>query len=305
MTTDDDRIILREVGLRDGLQMTGSWPSTDAKLDWMRTEHRAGIKHFEVGSFLPHSRYSQFADMGALLAEGKVLEVRTSALALNDRGVADALASPVNEMVMVVSATEGHSQANARRSRAQAIDLLRHACQERTRAQSNVVVVAAIAMAFGCTLEGEVSVDTVLSLVEACLAAGADVISIADTVGVAAPRNIKALATAAQTLLDPSRIILHLHDTRGLGITNAVAAIDTGIRMFDASLAGLGGCPFAPGATGNIVLEDLAMLCQMQGLNTGIDVEGLLEARKILVRAMPEEAHHGALAGAGLPRWIK
>lgn len=302
MTMDEDRIVLREVGLRDGLQMTATWPSTDAKLEWMRTEHRAGIMHFEVGSFLPHTRYPQFADIEALLSLGKALDrACTSALALNERGVANALASPVNEMVMVVSATESHSQANARRSRDQAMDLIRHACRERVARQSDVVVVAAIAMAFGCTMEGTVPVSSVLSLVETCLMAGADMISIADTVGVAAPRHVKNLCDAAGTLLDPSRIILHLHDTRGLGMANAIAAIEAGVRMFDGSLGGLGGCPFAPGATGNIVLEDLAMLCEMQGLRTGIDLNGLLEARELLRLAMPGETLHGALARAGLP----
>lgn len=298
-----DRLSLREVGLRDGLQLVRQWPTTSAKLAWLEAEHCAGVRHFEVGSFLPAARMPQFADVRDVIAAvGRLDGARSAALALNERGIADALATDVDEIVCVVSATEAHSQANMRRSREDAIALVGKAVAARDAAGHRALVNTGIAMAFGCSISGSVAEADVLGLAEACLAAGADVIGIADTVGYAGPRHVGGLATAMTRLCGDQPFVVHLHDTRGLGLANAAAALDAGTRVLDASLGGLGGCPFAPGASGNIVFEDLAFLAETMGFRTGIDIAGLAEARAIAEREMPAERFAGAVTGAGLPK---
>jgi hydroxymethylglutaryl-CoA lyase len=298
-----DRITLREVGLRDGLQLVRQFPDTQAKQQWLQHEYAAGVRMFEVGSFLPVSRFPQFADVREMLSSVKALPgAHAAALTLNERGAEDALGSPVDEMVFVVSATEGHSQANTRRSRDQALALLARIAAMRDAAGSDApVLTAGIAMAFGCSIEGDVDPNEVLRLVDACLQAGADVVALADTVGYAGPRDVEKLAAAARKLAREVPLAMHFHDTRGLAIANAAAALDEGVRILDGSLGGLGGCPFAPGATGNVVFEDLVFLCETMGFDTGIDVEALAHARSVMAQAMPGEALFGALARSGPP----
>lgn len=301
------RITLREVGLRDGLQLVKQFPSTAAKIEWMRREHAAGVRHFEVGSFLPAARFPQFADVAEMIAAAGTLDgAFSSALTLNERGVADALQTGVDEIMFVASATEGHSQANTRRSRAEAMAMAaRVDAQRREGHARRPVFTVAISMAFGCSIEGAVDPREVLSLVESALKAGADVVALADTVGFAGPAQVTRLAREAQRIAGTVPIAMHFHDTRGLAIANCAAALDAGVRILDGSLAGLGGCPFAPGATGNAVFEDMAFLCQTMGYDTGIDVEALSAARAVLRRSMPDEPVHGALARAGLPKVLK
>ncbi|MCR4268902.1 hydroxymethylglutaryl-CoA lyase [Nitratireductor sp. ZSWI3] len=299
-----DRVSLREVGLRDGLQLVKAWPSTEAKRAWLRAEHAAGVRHFEIGSFLPASRMPQFADIREIIEAASQLDgARSAALALNERGAADAFDTKVDEVVCVVSATEEHSQANMRRSRQEAIDLVRRAVRMRDERGHHALVNAGISMAFGCSIAGDVQPDEVLRLTEACLEAGADIVGIADTVGFAGPRQVGALSSAMERLCGGA-FIVHLHDTRGMGIANASAALDAGCRVLDGSLGGLGGCPFAPGATGNVVFEDLVFLCETKGFRTGIDISALAAARSIPQEAMPDEQFYGAIARAGPPGMI-
>jgi hydroxymethylglutaryl-CoA lyase len=297
-------VSLREVGLRDGLQLVKSWPSTNEKRDWLVREHAAGVRHFEVGSFLPASRMPQFADVREMIDAVSQLEgARSAALALNERGVADAFETEVDEIVCVISATEEHSQANMRRSRKDAIELVRIAARLRDERGHNAVVNAGIAMAFGCSIAGKVDQAEVLRLAEACMEAGADIVGIADTVGFAGPRQVAELS-AAMERLSGGTFIVHLHDTRGMGIANASAALDAGCRVLDGSLGGLGGCPFAPGATGNVVLEDLVFLCETKGFATGIDLDALAAVRSVPEHAMPDEKFYGAIARTGPPRTL-
>lgn len=301
-----DRVTLREVGLRDGLQLVRTWPSTEAKKDWIARERRAGVRHFEVGSFLPASRMPQFADVRELVdAIDDMPETFSAALALNERGLDDALATNVDEVVCVVSATEEHSQANMRRSRDDAVGLVRAAVDRCAASGRKPLVNVGISMAFGCSIAGDVDPGEVLRLVEACLKAGADVVGIADTVGFAGPRQVERLARGALGLCGDRPLVVHLHDTRGMGIANASAALDAGVRVLDASLGGLGGCPFAPGATGNVVFEDVVFLCESKGFRTGIDLAALTAVREVPERAMPGENFHGALARAGLPPHVQ
>ena len=298
----DHRISLREVGLRDGLQLVKKFPSTAAKQRWMRDEYGAGVRHFEVGSFLPARTFPQFADVRDIVRTVAALPgTHGVALALNERGVNEALASGVAEVATVVSATEEHSQANARRSREEAIANVRRLCELRDASVHKPLVNAAISMALGCSITGPVDPNEVIKLVEKCLEAGVDFVAIADTVGYAGPRQVAELTRAVVKISGARPVCVHLHDTRGMGIANASAALDAGARILDGSLGGLGGCPFAPGATGNVVFEDLVFLCESKGFATGIDIEKLIAVRSILEAEMPNETLYGGLARAGLP----
>lgn len=298
----EGRVSLREVGLRDGLQLVKTFPSTAAKQRWIRDEHAAGVRHFEVGSFLPAKTFPQFADVREIVATVAALPgAHGVALALNERGVNEALASGVGEIATVVSATEEHSQANANRSRESAIANVRRLCELRNASAHRPITHAAISMALGCSIAGPVDPSEVLRLVDKCLDAGVDAVGIADTVGYAGPRQVGELTRAAVKLAGTKPICVHLHDTRGMGIANASAALDEGARILDGSLGGLGGCPFAPGATGNVVFEDLVFLCESKGFATGIDLDRVIAVRAILKEAMPNEPLYGGLARAGRP----
>lgn len=297
-----DRVTLREVGLRDGLQLVRQFPSTSAKLDWLAREHAAGVRHFELGSFLPPARFAQFADLPALLdAAAAMPGLFSAALTLNERGIENAIASPVDELVCVVSASEAHSQANIRRSRADSVALVARAAAARDAGAPGKLINAGIAMALGCSLSGAVDPDDVIRLAADCLEAGADIVGIADTVGYAGPRQVGQLCAAMERLCEGRPFIVHLHDTRGMGIANAAAALDNGARVLDGALGGLGGCPFAPGATGNVTFEDLVFLCETKGFTTGIDLEELIKVRAIAEAEMPDEPLFGAIARSGPP----
>jgi hydroxymethylglutaryl-CoA lyase len=299
----DNRVSLREVGLRDGLQLVKKFPSTAGKQRWMRDEYGAGVRHFEVGSFLPANTFPQFVDVREIVKTIASLPGGHGiALTLNERGVNEALASGVAEIATVVSATEEHSQANARRSREQAIANVKRLCDLRDASPHRPIVNAAISMALGCSITGAVDPKEVLMLVEKCLEAGVDFVGVADTVGYAGPKQVGDLTKAVVKMSGNKPVCVHLHDTRGMGIANASAALDAGARILDGSLGGLGGCPFAPGATGNVVFEDLVFLCESKGFTTGIDIEKLVAVRTILREAMPDETLYGGLARAGLPR---
>jgi hydroxymethylglutaryl-CoA lyase len=297
-----DRVILREVGLRDGLQLVKKFPSTAAKQGWVREEHGAGVRHFEVGSFLPPKTFPQFADVRDVVGTVASLPgAHGIALTLNERGVNEALASGVAEVASVLSATEEHSQANANRSRDQAIANIKRLCELRDASAHKPLVNAAISMALGCSIAGPVDPKEVLRLVEKCFEAGVDMVGIADTVGYAGPKQVGDLTRDAVRIAGSKAIFVHLHDTRGMGIANASAALDSGARVLDGSLGGLGGCPFAPGATGNVVFEDLVFLCESKGFATGIDIDKLVAVRSILRSEMPNEQLYGGMARAGLP----
>ncbi len=298
-----DRVSLREVGLRDGLQLVKKFPSTSAKQCWIREEYAAGVRHFEVGSFLPAKTFPQFVDISDVIATVASLPgAHGVALALNERGVNEALASGVAEIASVVSATEEHSQANANRSRESAIANIKRLCELRDASSHKPLVNAAISMALGCSIVGPVDPNEVLRLTEKLYEAGVDMVAIADTVGYAGPKQVGELTKGAVRIAGSKPVCIHLHDTRGMGIANAAAALDAGARVLDGSLGGLGGCPFAPGATGNVVFEDLVFLCESKGFPTGIDMDKLIAVRSIPKSEMPGESLYGGLARAGLPR---
>jgi hydroxymethylglutaryl-CoA lyase len=299
----DDRVSLREVGLRDGLQLVKKFPSTAVKQRWIREEYAAGVRYFEVGSFLPAKTFPQFADVRDIVKTITELPgAHGVALALNERGVNEALSSGVAEIASVVSATEEHSRANANRSRDSAIANVKRLCDLRDASSHKPVVNAGISMALGCSIVGPVDPNEVIRIAEKLYEVGVDMVAVADTVGYAGPKQVGELTRAVVRIAGSKPVCVHLHDTRGMGIANASAALDAGARVLDGSLGGLGGCPFAPGATGNVVFEDLVFLCESKGFATGIDIERLVAVRAILRAEMPGEALYGGLARAGLPR---
>ncbi len=296
------RISLREVGLRDGLQMVKTHPSTEGKKHWIELEYRAGVRHFEVGSFLPAKHYPAFADVLPVIDMVKSLPgAHGAALALNKRGTIDALASGVPEIGCVVSASEEHNLANTKRSREETLSEVDNLCRLRDASDHKPLVSVGIAMSFGCSMSGKVNPVEVLRIAERCYEVGADIISLADTVGYAGPRQVAYLSKELASLNEGKAFGVHLHDTRGMGIANASAALDNGACILDGAMGGLGGCPFAPNATGNVVFEDLVFLCETSGFQTGINIEKLKEVRSVIASEMPTEPLYGALAKAGLP----
>ncbi len=302
-TYPTDRIAIREVGLRDGLQLTKHWPTTAQKIEWIDQEYAAGLRYFEVGSFLPADKVPRFADVRDIIAAvDRHGDAHGIALALNQRGATDALATPVGEITVVVSASQAHNEANVRRTQEQSLAEIANVAKLRDASGKDTIINVGIAMAFGCSLSGKIPEDDVMRMVDRCFEAGADMVGLADTVGFAGPRQVASMCRRMEKRFGDLPYVIHLHDTRGMGIANAAAAIDAGCRVIDASLAGLGGCPFAPGATGNVVLEDLIYLVETMGFDTGIDLEKIIEMRAIPVMAMPEEPLYGALAKAGPPK---
>ena len=301
-----ETVLVCEVGPRDGLQMAKARMETGAKIAWIAAIAAAGVREIEVGSFVPARVIPQMADTDAVVRASIGLPGATIvALAPNLRGAQAAHAAGAARISVPVSVSEGHSRANLNRSPAEQVAEVGRIV-EWLRAQPRAATVAvACSTAFGCSIDGAVPPGAVLAVAAGVAAAGADTISLADTVGYANPAQVRALVRAVRAEVGAKLDNLHLHDTMGLGLANALAGLDEGIRGFDSSLAGLGGCPYAPGASGNIVTEDLVFLLESMGFATGIDPERLLAARALLAQGLPGEALHGAMAKAGLPKTFR
>lgn len=296
-------VTLREVGLRDGLQSLKHFMPTSAKCDWIAAEHAAGVDEIEVTSFVPPKLLPQFADAEEVVTFALGLPGLTvAALMPNLRGAERGLALGVHKLNYVLSISESHNQSNVRRSTQESIDDFSRIVAAVRAADKPPVLCCGLATAFGCTFEGAVDEDRVRRIAGEIAAAGADEIMLADTVGYAAPDAIARVFAAVKREVGDMIVGAHFHDTRGLGIANVKAALDVGVRHFDASLAGLGGCPFAPGATGNIVSEDFVFLCESLGYDTGIDIECLVAVRPILAANLPGTELLGNVARAGLPK---
>ena len=296
---------IREVGLRDGLQSIAEVLPTEQKLAWLEAEHAAGVREIEVSSFVPPKLLPQLADAEAVVRHALSLPGLTvSALIPNLRGAERGLALGVHELNFVLSVSEGHNRANVRRSTAESIEDFRRvvALCHTAPTERRPRVACGLATAFGCTIEGPVDEDRVRRIAVEAAEAGADAILLADTVGYGQPAAVERVFRRVIADAAPLPVSGHFHDTRGLGLANVLAALDAGARAFDASLGGLGGCPYAPGATGNIVTEDLVFMLEAMGFETGIDLERLLAVRELVARVLPNVAMHGAIAKAGLPK---
>lgn len=299
-----ESITVREVGLRDGLQMVGTVLDTARKIEWCNREAAAGVRAIEVTSFVPPKLLPQFAD-ASLVAEAalQIDGLDASALVPNLKGAQRAAEAGLRQIDFVLSASNEHNLRNVRRpTDASIADFGQMIAWRKESGLQDVRFGAGVATAFGCTIEGEVDPRRVLSIVTALLDAGADAITIADTVGYANPAQVRALMRDVLSLTGERPVACHFHDTRGLGLANVCAALDAGVRAFDASLAGLGGCPFAPHATGNIDMEDCVFLLESMGLDTGVDIDALLALRRDVEAWLPGESFAGAIARAGLPK---
>jgi hydroxymethylglutaryl-CoA lyase len=298
-------VLVREVGPRDGLQSIGRTMPTEAKGRWIAALAASGLRTIEVGSFVSAKLLPQMADAAEIVKQARTLPGLTvAALAPNLRGAQDAVAAGAQELVIPVSASNEHSLANVRMTTEQAVAEVKKICAWRDTlpAGSRPVVGIAISTSFGCSLSGPVGEDRVVKLAVQLATGGADTVHLADTVGYANPVQVKRLTARVKRELGDKLGAGHFHNTRGQGLANAVAALEAGVTTLDASLGGLGGCPSAPGATGNIVTEDLVFLLESMGLRTGIDLAKLVAARAIVAEALPGEPLYGHLADAGLPK---
>jgi hydroxymethylglutaryl-CoA lyase len=302
-----ERAEIREVGLRDGLQLVKTILTTEQKLEWCRSAVQAGITEIEVTSFVPPNVVPQFVDADAV-ARGavKISGFTAAALVPNLRGAERAFETGIAKINYVLSASEAHNQANVRRSTQESLDdFVRIVAKRAEVSKGSVAIGAGIATAFGCTISGTVSEKRVVQIAEQLARSGPDEIIVADTVGYANPAQVERLARAVVRTVSPISVACHFHDTRGLGLANVAAALNAGVRRFDASLGGLGGCPFAPGATGNINTEDCVFLLESLGYETGIDIEALVRLRATVESWLPGERFCGAIARAGLPKTFR
>jgi len=292
-------ILVSEVGPRDGLQSIKAIMPLEAKQRWIAAEAAAGVREIEVGSFVPPSLLPQMADTAELVAFAKrIVGLNVVALVPNAKGAARAAEAGVHAMSIPFSMSETHSIKNVRKDHPAMLAEIAEAAAIARDAGIHFAV--GLSTAFGCTMEGAVSEDAVVRLAEAAAAAGAQEFSLSDTTGYADPAQVRRLVRKVRAAVGAQRMTtLHLHNTRGLGLANVVAGLEEGITTFDASLGGLGGCPFAPGASGNLVTEDLVLMLNAMGLKTGIDLDKLLEVRAILAEALPDEPLYGFTPDAG------
>lgn len=298
-------ILVSEVGPRDGLQSIKSIMPLAAKKAWISALAASGLREIEVGSFVPAQLLPQMADTTEVVEFARTLpQLKVAVLVPNLRGAEAAVRAGAHKMTLPFSASETHSLKNVRRTHAQMLEEAGKIAEllRQQPAHSRPTLEGGISTAFGCTYEGVVPADKVVRLAEQLVAAGCDEIGLADSVGFANPAQVRNLVLRVRSVVGASRFAgLHLHNTRGLGLANVVAGLEVDVDTFDSSMAGIGGCPFAPGATGNIVTEDLVFMLEAMGYETGIDLEKLLQARDILAAGVPGEDLYGYVAAAGLP----
>lgn len=302
MTT---HIRISEVGPRDGLQSISRVMPTEAKKAWIAAEAAAGVTEIEVGSFVPPSLLPQMADTAEIVAFAKTIPgLDVAVLVPNLKGAERAIEAGAHKMSIPFSMSESHSIRNVRKDHAAmveqigAIAAVVAAVPEDRRPHFEV----GLSTAFGCTIEGPVAEDQIVRLAEQAIAAGAAEVCLSDTTGYANPAQVRRLVRAVKAAVGADRLnTLHLHNTRGLGLANVLAGLEEGITTFDSSMGGLGGCPFAPGASGNIVTEDLVFMLEAMGLHTGIDIARLSDVRQIIADALPGEPLYGFVPDAGVP----
>jgi len=291
-----------EVGPRDGLQNARHLMATEAKKAWIAALAAAGLEEIEVGSFVPPKLIPAMADTGEIVAFARMIPgLKVVALAPNLKGFQRALGAGAHKVTFPVSASRAHSESNVRMTPEQMVEEVRKCA---LLPHPGVEIEGAVSTAFGCTMQGQVPEDDVVRIA-AALAEFCDAVALADTVGYANPAQVKRLFTKVRAAIGAKLEGAHFHDTRGLGIANALAAYEAGVRHFDSSMGGLGGCPFAPGASGNVITEDLVFMFESMGVATGIDLERLFKARALLSGAIPDEPIYGHTPQAGLPKGFR
>jgi hydroxymethylglutaryl-CoA lyase len=299
-------VLISEVGPRDGLQSVKSVMPTSAKFLWLDALQASGLREIEVCSFVPAKLMPQMADAAEVVKHALQYDgVMVMALVPNLRGAQSAFEAGARKITIPISASEAHSLANVRKSRVDMIAELKAIVALRDEIALQVKIEVGMSTAFGCTIQGNVSENDVLWLAEQCIEAGADELGLSDTTGMANPAQVKRLFRQVRTVIGDKTGAAHMHNTRGLGLANCLAAFEEGVRTFDSSMAGLGGCPFAPGASGNVVTEDLVFMFEAMGVSTGVDIEKLFVAREALKAGLPNEPLYGMTPEAGLPKgWL-
>lgn len=299
-------VLISEVGPRDGLQSIDTIMPTEAKKAWIAAEAAAGAREIEVGSFVPAKLLPQLADTAEIVEFARTIPGLTVAVLVpNLRGAEAAIAAGAHKLTLPLSVSESHSLANLRRTHEQVLAEAK-AIADLVAAQpadSRPHFEGSLSTVFGCTIEGAIPLTQILRLAEGLMAAGCDEVGLSDTTGYADPRAVGEMTRAVRGAVGDAALTgIHLHNTRGLGLANVLAALDAGLDTIDSSLGGIGGCPFAPGASGNIVTEDLVFMLQAMGIETGIDLPRLLKVREILATALPGEELYGFTPEAGLPK---
>jgi hydroxymethylglutaryl-CoA lyase len=296
-------VLISEVGPRDGLQSIARTMATADKRRWIDALHAAGVREIEVGSFVPAKLLPQLADTAEVVAHALTLPGLTvMALVPNLRGAQAALAAGVHKLTIPVSASAAHSLANVRKTREEMVLEVRNIVALRNEVAPWVKIEANMSTAFGCTIQGVVAEDDVVWLAAKVIEAGADESGLSDTTGMANPAQVRRIFNRVRAEIGGHTGAAHMHNTRGLGLANCLAAYDVGVRTFDSSQGGLGGCPYAPGASGNVVTEDLVFMFEAMGVRTGIDLERLIAARAPLHAGLPGEPLYGMTPEAGLPK---
>lgn len=298
-------IEISEVGPRDGLQSIAEIMPTEAKKAWIRAEAAAGVREIEVGSFVPAKILPQLADTAELVRYARNIEgLVVAVLVPNLRGAQAALEAGAHKISIPFSVSETHCQRNVNRSHQQMFEEI-----ERIITLMNSVAgkrphfEVGLSTAFGCSIEGPIAESKVVAIAEKLVALGVDEVGLSDTTGSGNPAQLRRLVTQIWEHCGREKLNgVHLHNTRGQGLANALAAVDLGLTTIDSSLGGIGGCPAAPGASGNIVTEDLVFMLEAMGLRTGIDIEQLITVRELVQAALPGTELYGFTANAGLPK---
>lgn len=298
-------IEVSEVGPRDGLQSISQIMPTESKKRWIEALALAGVPEIEVGSFVPARIFPQLADTMEVAKYARTIEgLKVAALVPNLKGAENAILAGVDKLTIPLSVSETHSMRNVNRTHDQMLDEVKRIVEliRDLPIDERPLIEGALSTAFGCTIEGSISEDRVVELAEALMEAGCSEVGLSDTTGYANPVQVKRLIGKVWDAIGRDHLTgIHLHNTRGQGLANVLAAVEVGLTTVDSSMGGIGGCPAAPGASGNIVTEDLVFLLEAMGLKTGIDFDKLLDARDVVARALPDVELYGFTPNAGLP----
>ncbi|WP_163103206.1 hydroxymethylglutaryl-CoA lyase [Peribacillus alkalitolerans] len=280
------KIIVKEVGPRDGLQNEKAMIETEDKISWIDSLSKTGLSYIEVTSFVHPKWIPQLAD-ALQVAKGiqKEEQITYAALVPNMKGLESALTTNLDELSVFMSASETHNLKNINKSINDTFPVLNEVVKEIL--QNGKTARGYVSTVFGCPYEGKVSIDSVISVCDTLFEQGIQEISLGDTIGVANPRQVEEVLSILLKRYDASRLALHFHDTRGMALANIVKSIDMGITIFDASLGGLGGCPYAPGASGNVATDDLVHMLHEMGYETGIQEPKLLESGMLIQSKLP------------------
>ena len=289
-------VSIREVAPRDGLQNEEPIP-TDAKVRLIDALSGTGVRRIEAVSFVHPKAIPQMADADEVWARAeKRPEIRYSALIPNTRGAQRAIAAGFREIEVVVSASDTHNRRNLNRSTAESLDDIAALIPLVHDAGATLEVI--VATSFGCPFEGDIAPSRVAGIVERVRADGADRIAFGDTTGMATPRRVTDLLSEVRPEL------LHFHDTRGTGLANIITALDLGVREFDASVGGIGGCPYAPGASGNVATEEVVHMLHDMGIDTGIDLDALIEVAELAEKLLGKKLPSGVLRAGPRTRLV-